>query len=146
MIKPTSQSVQLTDGPRQAIQSDLHIGGRLKSLRQLRGLSQEALGEAVGITFQQVQKYENGKNRISAGRLFAFAQYLEVPVQYFFEGMEGTTNFGSPLDYDQQILDVLRSRDGARLVRAFSGLSDPLHRRAVVQLAVSLANCSDEAD
>lgn len=66
---------------------DTHIGNRIKLLRLLRGLSQERVAEAVGITFQQVQKYESGANRISASRLYALADYLGVSLDYFFDGL-----------------------------------------------------------
>lgn len=73
------------DSPRSASALDLHIGERLRQARQLAGLSQSAMGEAVGVTFQQVQKYERGANRVPASRLYEFAAVLSVPLAYFFE-------------------------------------------------------------
>jgi len=67
---------------------DRHVGQRLRLRRTLRGLSQAKLGEAVNVTFQQIQKYENGMNRVSAGRLFHFSKILDVPVEHFYKGLD----------------------------------------------------------
>lgn len=67
---------------------DVHVGGQLRTRRKILGLSQERLGDRVGLTFQQIQKYENGANRIGASRLYEFAQILDVTVEYFFEGID----------------------------------------------------------
>lgn len=71
---------------------DKHVGARLRTRRSLLGMSQEKLADAVGVTFQQIQKYERGANRVSAGRLLRFSQILEVPINYFYEGLESKTN------------------------------------------------------
>jgi transcriptional regulator with XRE-family HTH domain len=119
----------------------------------LLGMSQEKLGEKLGLTFQQVQKYEKGINRIGASRLFDLAQVLGVSVQFFYEeaplpdarggavaeGPEGTP--GTPGRPDEHsIVEFLRSRDGLELNRAFVRIPDLKARRAIVDLVRSLAN------
>lgn len=73
---------------------DIHVGKRIRELRNAAGMSQTVLGDAVGLTFQQIQKYENGKNRCSASRLYEFASILDVPVERFFEAMPSTALAG----------------------------------------------------
>src|SRR5580658_9157585 len=80
---------------------DVHVGKQLRMQRIVMGLSQEALAKAVGITFQQVQKYERGINRMSASRLFDFGKVLGVPVSYFFEGFAGTTEHNKDYKYSE---------------------------------------------
>lgn len=76
---------------------DIHVGGRIKLRRQLLGLSQTTLAEALGLTFQQVQKYERGTNRVSASKLFTIAEILDVPVAFFFDGLGGVQGEASPM-------------------------------------------------
>jgi len=112
----------------------------------LLGMSQEKLGEKLGLTFQQIQKYEKGINRIGASRLFDLAQVLGVPVQFFYEEAPA----GEPLaampggfaekPEENAIVDFLRSRDGLELNKAFVRISDAKARRAIVDLVRSLAN------
>jgi transcriptional regulator with XRE-family HTH domain len=113
---------------------DVHVGSRMRARRQKLSLSQGALGRYLGLTFSQVQKYENGTNRIGAGRLFHIAALLEVPVQYFFEGLEGQE---SGLEMKNQ---PVAAADAARLREAFGRISDPRARQALLALATSLAN------
>ena len=118
----------------------------------LLGMSQEKLGEKLGLTFQQVQKYEKGINRIGASRLFDLAQVLGVSVQFFYEEApvaDGTTHssatVGSAEKMDEHaIVEFLRSRDGLELNRAFVRISDVKARRAIVELVRSLANDTQE--
>jgi transcriptional regulator with XRE-family HTH domain len=112
----------------------------------LLGMSQEKLGEKLGLTFQQVQKYEKGINRIGASRLFDLAQVLGVPVQFFYE--EAPASDPAPVLPDgfsetpaeNAIVQFLRSRDGLELNKAFVRISDAKARRAIVDLVRSLAN------
>jgi transcriptional regulator with XRE-family HTH domain len=93
---------------------DVHVGNRIRMRRQIVGTSQEKLGELLGITFQQVQKYEKGTNRISASRLYYCAKTLGVPVQFFFEDLPGGDNaggLGEPRDSDQ-VMAALMNVDG----------------------------------
>ena len=125
---------------------DTHVGSRVRLRRTMLGMSQEKLGEALGLTFQQVQKYERGVNRIGASRLFDLAQVLGVPVQFFYE--EAPSGEASHLVPDgfaekpaeNSIVEFLRSRDGLELNKAFVRISDAKARRAIVDLVRSLAN------
>jgi transcriptional regulator with XRE-family HTH domain len=113
----------------------------------LLGMSQEKLGESLGLTFQQVQKYEKGTNRIGASRLFELARILGVSVQYFFEEVSGlpepepgvAPGFSEPVG-DDYLVEFLNSREGIELNRAFLRIEDPKSRRAIVELVRSLAD------
>ena len=128
---------------------DVHVGSRVRLRRMLLGMSQEKLGEHIGLTFQQVQKYEKGANRIGASRLFHISQVLKVPVQFFFDeaplpqGESGPSGFHEPKTEDF-LLEFLNTREGLELNRAFVKIADPKVRKRVVQLVRSLADGSDE--
>ena len=132
--------------PREANQIDAHVGSRVRLRRQLLKMSQEKLGDELGVTFQQVQKYERGANRIGASRLFSLSKVLDVPVNFFFEGLSGVTAEGvaetgqSPIIYD-----FIQSPDGVALAEAFSRITTPKVRRRVLELVRSLAD-EDEAE
>lgn len=130
---------------------DVHVGSRVRLRRTLLGLSQEKLGEAVGLTFQQIQKYERGANRIGASRLFEFSRILDVPVSFFFDDMAdrvignngaGATGFA---DQPQASLDAdpLTRRETLELVRAYYRISDPQVRKRLFELAKSLGTAED---
>jgi transcriptional regulator with XRE-family HTH domain len=120
---------------------DKYVGSRLRMRRLLVGMSQEKLGEALGITFQQVQKYEKGTNRISASRLQHASKVLAVPVEYFYEG-------GPQLDTEQAgfaeaeapgyVSDFLMTNEGVQLVKAFLRIKDAAVRRRLVSLIGAL--------
>jgi len=119
--------------------------------RMLVGLSQEKLGERLGLTFQQVQKYEKGSNRVSASRLYQMAQILGVPVQFFFEdlpeqakGTLGSVPGFSESSQETMIMDFLSSSEGLQLNKAFSEISNPSIRRKFVDLVKAVAG--HEAD
>lgn len=124
---------------------DVHVGSRLRMRRMLVGMSQEKLGEHLDLTFQQVQKYEKGSNRISASRLFDMSHILDVPVQFFFDELSGTSNvMGFAEDSGAfQMTDFLSSPDGAQLIRAFSEIRSPEVRRKVIDLVKSIAATSE---
>ena len=134
-------------GSRRANPIDLHVGSRVRLRRMLLGLSQEKLAEQLGLTFQQVQKYEKGINRIGASRLFDLAQVLSVPVQFFYddapvavtaEHAAGEPNVAArPVDDD--LVDFLHSREGIELTKAFVRISDQKVRRSIVELVRALA-------
>lgn len=112
----------------------------------LIGLSQEKLGERLGLTFQQVQKYEKGSNRISASRLYQMAQILSVPVQFFFEDLpeQAKGEFGAASGFSESsqealIMDFINSSEGLQLNKAFSEIPDPGVRRKVVDLVKAIA-------
>ena len=123
---------------------DAHVGSRVRLRRMLLGMSQERLGESMGLTFQQVQKYEKGVNRIGASRLFQIAKILDVPVQFFFEEapqFDGSAPAGmAEAESETFILEFLNSREGLELNRAFVKIADPKVRKSVVDLVRSLSN------
>ena len=125
---------------------DIHVGSRLRLRRTLLGLSQEKLGEAVGLTFQQIQKYERGANRISASRLYAFSHVLDVLVPFFFEDMppeisdKGGKSFPGLVEGIQEEFsaDPLAKRETLELVRAYYRINDPNVRKRLYDLVKSL--------
>jgi transcriptional regulator with XRE-family HTH domain len=127
---------------RSASPIDHHVGARVRMRRMMLGLSQEKLGEALGITFQQIQKYEKGTNRISASKLQLISTLLQVPVAFFFEGLPlpqsetAEPAAAGPADglSVAEIDSFLASRDGLALTRAFVRIDDPKIRRSIVAL------------
>ena len=113
---------------------DKHVGSRMRTRRLLAGLSQEKLGEALGITFQQIQKYEKGTNRVGASRLQAMATALEVPVSYFFPDEAGAAAGGMREEGAAFMMDFLSTTEGLELSRAFTGIRDAKVRRKVLEL------------
>jgi transcriptional regulator with XRE-family HTH domain len=118
--------------------TDKHVGRRVRARRLIIGWTQEKLGDALGLTFQQVQKYEKGTNRVGSSRLVQIAQALGAPVAHFFEGLDEQTK---PRGTDEinLINDFMATRDGIRLARAFSNLS-PATRAPIVELMETLAH------
>ena len=116
---------------RRASPVDVHVGGRIRVRRRLIGLSQEALAQALGLTFQQVQKYERGSNRVSASKLYATAAVLDVPVHYFFEGLDDTSSAKNAGDdvRERSIHHFLQTSAGLELADSFPKLSPALQRR-----------------
>jgi transcriptional regulator with XRE-family HTH domain len=125
---------------------DVHVGARIRQRRTLLGMSQEKLGEAIGLTFQQVQKYERGANRVGSSRLFDLARVLDVPVSYFFEDMSAGTASKSrsrlrglaepkPEPFEP---DPLAKRETLELVRAYYRIADPAVRKRVFELTKAL--------
>ena len=132
-------------GSRRANPMDVHVGTRVRLRRMLLGMSQEKLGEHLGLTFQQVQKYEKGVNRIGASRLFDLAKVLGVPVQFFYdEAPAGTHGADAMIGFAEQpgesyVVEFLGSRDGLELNKAFARIKDQRVRRSIVDLVRSLA-------
>ncbi len=129
---------------------DVHVGSRVRLRRTLLGMSQEKLGEAIGLTFQQVQKYERGMNRISASKLWKLSNVLDVPVSYFFDDLEvdedGKTTQslgGEPVNVDNLALDPMAKRETLELVRAYYKIADPLVRRRLFELTKAAAGAGD---
>ncbi len=122
---------------------DAHVGDRIRVRRTLMGMSQEKLGEALGLTFQQVQKYENGANRVSASRLFQLSKILNVPVSYFFENVPvDAASHARRLRDDGKAVpaDMLTSRENLKLIRAYYGLPSPALREIVFEWIGALAD------
>jgi transcriptional regulator with XRE-family HTH domain len=117
---------------------DTEIGKRIRALRLERGLSQTELGNLLGVTFQQIQKYEKGANRVAAGRLQRVAEALEVPITFFYAG-NTETNEAPETDTVDVGLGFLETAGAVRLVRAFSRIQDPEMRRALVELTEKIA-------
>jgi transcriptional regulator with XRE-family HTH domain len=119
---------------------DVHVGSRIRLRRNMLGLSQEKLGENLGITFQQIQKYEKGTNRVGASRLQAISAILNVPVSFFFEDAPGSNPVGQEgFAEATYVVDFLNSNEGVQLTRAFTKISDPKVRRKIIDLVKSLA-------
>src|SRR5690349_8007712 len=141
-----SRSVEALDsdekGSRRANPIDIHVGSRVRLRRMLLGMSQEKLGEHLGLTFQQIQKYEKGINRIGASRLFDLSQVLSVPVQFFYEelsvGSTGAAGFGER-PAESYAAEFLGSREGLELNKAFARVTDPRVRRSIVDLVRAFA-------
>jgi transcriptional regulator with XRE-family HTH domain len=129
---------------------DKHVGSRVRMRRMMLGMSQEKLGDALGLTFQQVQKYEKGTNRIGASRLQQISQILQVPVAFFFEGAphlaggpvpEGAEHAPSPA----YVSDFLATSDGLSLTKAFMRIPDAKLRRRIVDLVQQIAGEEGES-
>ena len=125
---------------------DKHVGARVRMRRMMISMSQEKLGEKLGITFQQIQKYEKGTNRIGASRVQQIANVLGVPVSFFFEGapvpdgsIGGFTESASPA----YVSDFLATSDGLALTKAFMKVSDSKVRRRIVDLVEALATAEE---
>ena len=133
---------------------DIHVGARLRLRRTLMGLSQERLGAAVGLTFQQIQKYERGANRIGASRLYEFSKILEVPISYFFEDIPGELDthagrFKAGLrDHEQDEIerDPLVKRETLELVRAYYRIPSRRARKRLFELTKSLSGTDIDKD
>jgi transcriptional regulator with XRE-family HTH domain len=119
--------------------TDIAVGRRVRQRRVLLGMSQEKLAEALGLTFQQVQKYENGANRVSASRLLDISRILSVPVSFFFEDIadQGTS------DVEGERGQLIK-RETLELVRAYYAIPDPAVRKALLALAHSVAGREDQ--
>ena len=132
---------------------DIHVGSRIRLRRTMLGMSQEKLGEAIGLTFQQVQKYERGANRIGASRLFDLSRILDVPVSFFFDDAPETDlesyRYEGVEEEPQLIeLDPMAKKETLDLVRAYYKVPDPAVRKRLFELTKSLANAygAEEAE
>lgn len=119
---------------RKADETDVHIGARIKEKREHLSMSQEALAEKIGVTFQQVQKYEKGNNRIAASMLLRVGHALGVSIVYFFEGLPEY-----PSALGDQLAEALRPNDAKLLVQLFVGVTDPATRDSILALVRSIA-------
>ena len=125
---------------------DKHVGARVRMRRMMLAMSQEKLGDALGslgLTFQQVQKYEKGTNRIGASRLQALSHIMQVPVAFFFDGappISGRMLDGSPAPSPAYVADFLATSDGLALTKAFMRIADPKLRRRIVDLVEQIAH------
>jgi transcriptional regulator with XRE-family HTH domain len=123
---------------------DIHVGMKLRSRRMMRGMSQEELGRAVGVTFQQIQKYERGDNRIGCSRLFEIASFLNVPIDSFFEGLSFVNKNNSAVIYANEESksfehDITNNKDLINLVKYYNSIKDIQVRKKIISLVKSLA-------
>ena len=129
---------------------DLHVGARIRLRRRMQGVSQEKLADALGLTFQQVQKYERGANRVSASKLYEIAAALRAPVAYFFDGLADPT--GDELDgarvaaasEESTVHSFLMTPEGLELAKLFPSIAPGPVRRRLLELVRSLADEEDE--
>lgn len=119
---------------------DQYVGSRVRMRRQALDMSQSKLADAIGLTFQQVQKYEKGTNRMGASRLMQIASVLEVPVTYFFEGAPGQPKISRTAPSLDFVTQFLSKEDGLALTRAFMRLRDAKIRRSIVHLVENIAD------
>lgn len=129
----------MPDQKKQPNPIDIYVGSRIRMRRNILGMSQEKLGEHLGITFQQIQKYEKGTNRVGASRLQAIASILEVPPSFFFDGAPGGQEGLMEEGQSTYMVDFLSSTEGIQLNRAFARIEDPKIRRKVIDLVRALA-------
>lgn len=129
---------------KQANPIDAHVGTRVRLRRMLVGMSQERLGELLGLTFQQVQKYEKGVNRIGAGRLFEISDILNVPVSYFYEDVERGITTKSPRGFADAdappVMEFISSGEGLQLSLAFMRIKESRIRKRILDLVKALAD------
>jgi transcriptional regulator with XRE-family HTH domain len=119
--------------------TDTHVGNKVKLLREIRRVTQADLGKALGVSFQQIQKYERGANRISASKLHQLAQVLQVPPSHFFEGLD-QVSVSAP-DFGTQFAE---SSDALALVNAFKRVKSKDMRRAIIAMVTELARAEEE--
>ncbi|MBP5858217.1 helix-turn-helix transcriptional regulator [Marivibrio halodurans] len=132
---------------------DIHVGGRVRLRRTILGMSQERLGEALGLTFQQVQKYERGTNRIGASRLYDLSRVLDVPIAFFYEDMDSEVAGQSPrlraglsesAPEPYRETDPMARRETLELIRAYYKVKDVQVRKRILDLCKSMAHSDDE--
>lgn len=121
--------------------TDRYVGSRIRMRRMLAGISQEKLGDSLGVTFQQVQKYEKGINRVSASRLQRIAGMLDVPVSFFFEGAPSHDEALSSIDQStsESVSKFLATSEGIQLMKAFAQIKSGVARRRIIDLVQSIA-------
>lgn len=146
----TSASERPAMAARKPHHIDVHVGSRVRLRRMFIGMSQERLGEKMNLTFQQIQKYEKGTNRIGASRLFQLAEVLKVPVGFFFEGLESMSQRAGELGFAESgsetyVMDFLDSREGVELNRAFVRIKDPKIRKSIVDMVRAMADTEENA-
>lgn len=124
---------------------DAHVGKRLRMRRTMMGLSQEAVAKSVGITFQQVQKYEKGSNAMNAGRLYEFARLMNVPVSYFFEDVEASVDANRGAGFSESTAEkfdnrIVSDREALEFMKAFKRIPEQMVRKRVADLVRAIAD------
>ena len=118
---------------------DLHVGNRVRMQRKMQGMSQEKLGDALGLTFQQVQKYEKGTNRIGASRLQHIASIQQVPISFFFEDAPGSSHVLEGTPSSDYVSDFFATSEGLALTKAYMHIQNAKLRRSIVDLVKQIA-------
>lgn len=136
-LKGNIMSHKSKHAPRKPNPVDIHVGSRVRLQRQLLKMSQEKLGDALGVTSQQVQKYEKGANRVGASRLYRLAEVLDVPVSFFFEGLDPVGSL-VPSEDELTIQEFIGSTGGVKLAKAYCGITSNDLRNQVLELARAL--------
>jgi transcriptional regulator with XRE-family HTH domain len=147
--KASQEAVVATGKKGRANPVDAHVGGRLRLRRALLGMSQEKLADAVGLTFQQVQKYERGTNRVSASRLYQFSKILDVPIAYFFEQYTDTSRASGLHNFQGGMADnsqagyfddsQMYEKETIELLRAYYSITDTKERKDLLKIIRSMA-------
>lgn len=124
---------------------DVHVGGRVRLRRTMLGMSQDKLADSLGLTFQQIQKYEKGVNRIGASRVFEISRILGVPIQFFYDDFDVDTgrSYGfaeAGPDDGAAMMELLNSPEGVQLCKHFASITDPKIRKRVLELVKSLSD------
>lgn len=138
-------SGQISEKKGRADNIDKLVSRRLKMRRMILGLSQNDLGKAVDVSIQQVQKYEKATNRISSGKLFAFAKFLKVPISYFYDQNESSSSaIGNALAEDQEAfgeseIELVSEKEIMSLIKAFGEISNPQSRKKIIELVKTMA-------
>jgi transcriptional regulator with XRE-family HTH domain len=125
---------------------DLHVGSRIRMRRKILGVSQERLADDLGLTFQQIQKYERGANRVSASKLYEIAKSLQSSVAYFFEGLTDTGDAGVAEGGEVFVHDFLMTPEGLELASLFPRITKPKVRRRILELVRSMAEEEEAGD
>jgi len=121
---------------------DVHVGARVRLRRMILGMSQETLGKSLGLTFQQIQKYEKGVNRIGASRIFELSGLLSVPIQFFYDDFSNiiaAPGLAEP-DSGEAFMELVNSPEGVQLCRYFSEIKDPQVKKRVLDLVKTIAS------
>src|SRR5690349_19188534 len=129
--------------------TDKHVGSRVRMRRMMLGMSQEKLGDSLGLTFQQIQKYEKGSNRIGASRLQQISHILQVPVAFFFEGapnLHGSTDRMKEAPSPSYVSEFLATPEGLALTKAFMRITEPKLRRRIVDVVAEIASECNEGE
>lgn len=130
---------ELSETERHPNPIDLHVGARIRLRRKILGVSQERLADDLGLTFQQIQKYERGANRVSASKLYEIARSLQSSVGYFFEGLADTAGQGVSESGEPFVHDFLMTPEGLELATLFPRIARPKVRRRILELVRSMA-------
>ena len=141
----TGTLIVAKESKRLATSVDMHVGARIRALRRQLGIGQQHLAERLGLTFQQVQKYERGTNRVSASKLYEIAGVLGVSVSYFFEGLDDVAADTKADSSEQEIHEFLRTGEGAELARAFPRVAPGELRKRVLELVRGILEAEESS-